>query len=614
MAAASRPLVPVTTGVDTSSAPVKGGFSATSSSHGTPTYLFTPAYNQNFQYFDLPKEIQPSQLQSIYIPLTDKFKELLIQHKQKLLEAVHRLKPHKSLNNSTRSALPGHIIPFSFLHTTAVMIDMTQYFYELCMCVVNGSILPHRAAEFIMKRLHPLCRRYLQDLQEEFTSTLSEDDKCSRLPVSSGVDSVTPGDVNSELQPPNHQENPISVPQRDEASSGNMESGPTDGTKHMDTSRDPLDSNTLYHKSTMASIESSERTHKISSDADGPVHSPSIGLNRFLSSISLKSFQSSTALSGAGLLSPFKDMLLDSVWLIVELLDNLPSSSAQSVRSQTNMNAFFLALEREQAVLKSDIIAFIDPAKLDSMRCVKLDSKGGLQGMNIKERTKRLYTLSTHNLMREHTTGYAKLQTCLQEFVVTHSKMDIRSCRRIVCEIVGNFSLCPSRTLGIMLGVYEGNLTAKNQLLSLISMFSRDKITEVICFQLNLFTQLLVMKGQEDDKAAMSNTIKPSYQSFWLQNLSGSISEPSDNFYKLAAVLLMHELLDFKSLYSFLEPADALLQELFAQLEKKYTRDVEDIRSGKPIPQSKINLSSNLSSYSRTTPAALPGEINPADI
>ena len=66
-------------------------------------------------------------------------------------------------------------------------------------------------------------------------------------------------------------------------------------------------------------------------------------------------------------------------------------------------------------------------------------------------------------------------------------KLPVEVAAHALRSIISVGNLCPSRSLSLLLGVYEDFLWSRNQLLPLVRLFSKYKVREVVGFVLHLY-------------------------------------------------------------------------------------------------------------------------------
>ncbi|KAL8436103.1 hypothetical protein Efla_002093 [Eimeria flavescens] len=190
--------------------------------------------------------------------------------------------------------------------------------------------------------------------------------------------------------------------------------------------------------------------------------------------------------------------------------------------------------------------------------------------------------------------------------------MPVTAAAHALRAVVSSGSLCPSRTLSLLLGLYEDFLWAPNDLLPLIRLFSSSKIREVIGFTLHLYADAhrhnkQQQQQQQQEWGSSSNSSNGSSSGSSSRKLDSALSRtaesemgalrgalltstaqgPSKEFYDLLAVLLMRGILSLDELYPFLQPADASLLLLFDRLACRYQEALSHALAGSPQPPPK---------------------------
>ncbi|CBZ53804.1 hypothetical protein NCLIV_035850 [Neospora caninum Liverpool] len=307
---------------------------------------------------------------------------------------------------------------------------------------------------------------------------------------------------------------------------------------------------------------------------------------------------------------PFRALLLDAVTVTTEMCVHADPVRVEFRRAQSNLGAFLRLLETGHVVTPVDICAFGSSIRLDDLAWPRLaPSVGGgrkrVHELLIKERTKRKFTLTVYNLCRENIGLYARLHAALLAYVESPVRISSRICLKAVAAIVGEGSLCPSRTLATILSVYEDHLFSHNQLLPLVSLFSPEKLLEVIVFELHLYAELRRQRDVADEDAALTilhaqtlpatsagvtsvpggtvhhSSSSPAEMGTVARSVQNRAAEgPSPNFYRMLALFVMKGIISLEALYPHLLPADALLSALFARTASRYQAALRDAKGG----------------------------------
>lgn len=203
----------------------------------------------------------------------------------------------------------------------------------------------------------------------------------------------------------------------------------------------------------------------------------------------------------------------------------------------------------------SDIIANFDPHKLDSFGYSK-----GLFSIAIKEKTKKFYTLNIYNLWRENPKGFNSVY-----YALTHFPDEIP-------YLTSKYFLCPRKLLMLSLIVLSDNINEIDtedilelQLFKFITKFTPELITSIVCIR---------------------STCKSASQDHpWLP--------PS--WWRLLAILAIHNLIDVYQLYKIISPNEEELNSLTCTIGK--------VNSPGNKPISSLLSSSNCNSISNSQSA-----------
>ncbi|PFH35741.1 hypothetical protein BESB_053920 [Besnoitia besnoiti] len=317
---------------------------------------------------------------------------------------------------------------------------------------------------------------------------------------------------------------------------------------------------------------------------------------------------------------PFRALLLDAVTVTTEMCVHADPGRVEFRRAQVNLGSFLRLLEVDRLVTAVDICAFGSSIRLDDLAWPRLSPSAGggrkrVHELLIKERTKRKFTLTVYNLCRENIGLYARLHATLLAYVESPVRISPHLCLKAVAAIVGEGSLCPSRTLATILAVYEDHLFSRNQLLPLVSLFSPEKLREVLFFELHLYAELRRQRDAAEEEAALtivhrgtstgaltsgSASSSQASSASTLEEM-GSLARriqlraaegPSRNFYHMLALFVMRGIISLEELYPYLLPADALLTALFSRTRTRYENALSQAKAGvlpaSPKPQLSI--------------------------
>lgn len=271
-------------------------------------------------------------------------------------------------------------------------------------------------------------------------------------------------------------------------------------------------------------------------------------------------FLSKTQISSKNFL---QKLFVDAVWLV-----SLPSFD--QVKERPRLDEFITQLHQQNIVPRELIASSLESDLLPATVC----DKGILKKKVNQAKTKMRYTFTRYNLLREHTDGYARAiflldQLANLQFTPKATEEQIIQTRdslvNDVIRLTGYANICPNRLVGLAIDVYEQALEQGNQvlatpLLSLLGRLPRERLTEVIAFQLSV-------TPMQPTQAGSSKTVQPP---------SSSAPVPPSNapqFLAIAALIAM-DYVDLDVLWSYLEPSDASLIELHQSLMSKHEADV----------------------------------------
>ena len=147
----------------------------------------------------------------------------------------------------------------------------------------------------------------------------------------------------------------------------------------------------------------------------------------------------------------------------------------------------------------------------------------------VRIRTNELYSQIKYNLWREESEGYSKLIVELVTYfssTTEHSGIMIQHIKKLI----GYFDLDPNRCIDIILYIYSQYLTIHNiqAFISLISIYDNSNITQII--------------------------------GFILQSHNSTKTFVDTNYYHAIVLLIMHNILNIKDIYTHLSPTDEWLQ------------------------------------------------------
>nr|XP_034300331.1 THO complex subunit 2 [Crassostrea gigas] len=198
-----------------------------------------------------------------------------------------------------------------------------------------------------------------------------------------------------------------------------------------------------------------------------------------------------------------------------------------SVLEDTNQRDKFISLVSgcEKFVASSLLKERLDLETLESLGL--LASKSQFNQKYVKTKTKLYYKQKKFNLLREESEGYAKLiaelnQEITEKITVDQSVENLKS-------LIGCFDLDPNRVLDVLLESFECRPHLENFYVPLFKEYvtERKTLCHILGFKFRFF---------QDEETPTS-------------------------LYKVAALLLQHNLIDLETLYPHLLPADAKIKE-----------------------------------------------------
>lgn len=225
---------------------------------------------------------------------------------------------------------------------------------------------------------------------------------------------------------------------------------------------------------------------------------------------------------------------------IIELRDDMPSILADvfcildietSCLEEKSKRDYFTVLVSSCLCLVSDTILKerLDPETLESLGLIKQSQQFNQKSVKIK--TKLFYKQQKFNLLREENEGYAKLIAELGQDIsgsITSLPMleNIKS-------LIGCFNLDPNRVLDILLEVYECRPDLDEFFVPLLESYMSMCEPQTLCHILG-------------------------FKFKFYQEPNG---ETPSSLYRVAAVLLQHNLIALDDLYTHLLPMDSTILE-----------------------------------------------------
>jgi len=234
----------------------------------------------------------------------------------------------------------------------------------------------------------------------------------------------------------------------------------------------------------------------------------------------------------------------DVITAISVALDNVPAKLSLFMDVLTTIDTEVSILEDRD--LKSQFYEFllaskeiipvsifkerIDPETLQSAGF--LTSQKLFNQKLVRTKTKLFYKQQKYNLLREENEGYAKLITELsQDGILTKNSSQLL---QNVLSLLGYFNLDPNRVLDILLEAFE------------------CKVDEDL-----FFVPLVCSYLRHCDVSGLAHLVGFKFQ-FYHQSIEETTPT---SLYKLTAILLRNNLLEFKKLYPHLKPSDKELSQ-----------------------------------------------------
>ncbi|KAJ7405439.1 THO complex 2 [Willisornis vidua] len=225
---------------------------------------------------------------------------------------------------------------------------------------------------------------------------------------------------------------------------------------------------------------------------------------------------------------------------VIEFREDMPSILADvfcildietSCLEEKNKRDHFTQLVLACLYLVSDTVLKerLDPETLESLGLIKQSQQFNQKSVKIK--TKLFYKQQKFNLLREENEGYAKLIAELGQDLSGNMTSDL--ILENIKSLIGCFNLDPNRVLDIILEVYECRPEYDDFFVPLIESYMYMCEPQTLCHILG-------------------------FKFKFYQDPSG---ETPSSLYRVAAVLLQHNLIDLEDLYVHLLPGDNAITE-----------------------------------------------------
>ncbi len=133
--------------------------------------------------------------------------------------------------------------------------------------------------------------------------------------------------------------------------------------------------------------------------------------------------------------------ICDQIWL---------GSFVESENERKRVQAFISALFDDSTIGIADIICRLEPESIPP----EIQSVDILRRKRTQAKTKKVYNIPVFNLLSECAEGYATLTDSIWSFsVFPLTETSIETQATYIKEIMGKYSLCPNRSLGVILAI-----------------------------------------------------------------------------------------------------------------------------------------------------------------
>ncbi|XP_068267883.1 THO complex subunit 2 isoform X1 [Nyctibius grandis] len=216
--------------------------------------------------------------------------------------------------------------------------------------------------------------------------------------------------------------------------------------------------------------------------------------------------------------------------LVLACLENSAYENKTLLPEYERMGVSFVNLQFLYLVSDTVLKERLDPETLESLGLIKQSQQFNQKSVKIK--TKLFYKQQKFNLLREENEGYAKLIAELGQDLSGNVTSDL--ILENIKSLIGCFNLDPNRVLDIILEVYECRPEYDDFFVPLIESYMYMCEPQTLCHILG-------------------------FKFKFYQDPSG---ETPSSLYRVAAVLLQHNLIDLEDLYVHLLPGDnAIIEE-----------------------------------------------------
>ena len=257
-----------------------------------------------------------------------------------------------------------------------------------------------------------------------------------------------------------------------------------------------------------------------------------------------------------------QQVLVDALWLAGFAATEAPGNKKEARDEFMN---FCCLLQKEGVVSKPILAGALETETIPTAVC----NMTLLRKKQNQAKTKARYTVTRFNLLREHNEGYARLIMYLDRLIHldydVHGTIDeLNNIRESIIDdvmlLIGHSYLCPNRIIAMAMDSYEKLLMEEEEpskrpqaLVALLKRFSRDRLTKVAAFLLS--TSPAQGKDAKDSKDAKE--VKSD------QDLRLS------QFLAIASLISLN-IIDLRTLWSYLEPGEKKINEAYHMLQRRY--------------------------------------------
>ena len=246
----------------------------------------------------------------------------------------------------------------------------------------------------------------------------------------------------------------------------------------------------------------------------------------------------------------------DHVWL---------NSFVESDEEKSRMREFLYVLYANGLVELTDLITKLELDSIpDSVQSVDV-----LKRKRTQARTKRIYNVPVFNLLSECSEGFAAFTETVWTLSM-HPDLESSSPAHVTYlkEVMGKYSLCPNRSLGVMIAILTKVTTdaGKSVLISLMSsLFPANRIESVLRFHLLSF-----------GKTADNSLVGPS--EIHPTKSSTAVGKTPQSFMRAIVILHQYQVIELKRVWAFLTPLDtSTIKSSVSLIQEEYTKCQESV-------------------------------------